>query len=104
VSTGGSQPTPNQDHQDRHHRDLRDGVEADEQRIGPDLDEPRRAERDAEQEAEEDGEPEAGERHPERVERVVCERAGELPHRGEDQARRRQHEARDLEGAAGDLP
>ena len=26
VSTGGSQPTPNQDHQDRHHRDLRDGL------------------------------------------------------------------------------
>ena len=91
-------------HQDRHHGDLRDRVEADHQRIDAGIDRARPADREAEQQPEADRHAEADQRGGEREQRVAVDRRPELDEGLRDQRGRRQEERRDVEDAAPPLP
>src|SRR2546430_1168204 len=92
------------DDQDRHHRHLRDRVEADHHGIEAAIDRARPADDDAEHNAKCDGKGKTRERRPQRDEGVLAERQPVLADGLKYLRGRGQHEGVDLENAAHQLP
>jgi hypothetical protein len=90
--------------QDRHHRDFRDGVEADQRRIEAVIDQRRRADGNAGEQAEGDRERETDRGLDESEPGILQDDGTPLPAGGEDRARRRQDERLDAETVDQGLP
>ncbi len=90
--------------QDRHHRDLRNRVEADHHGIEAAIDRSRPADDDAEHDAERHRKGKAGERRPQRNEGVFGERERVLADGLEYLHRRGQHKSVDVEDTADEFP